>query len=89
MPKIKSAIKRVDITERNRDRNRSWKSAVRTARNNVEEATAGTDTAASAEAMSEAFSIIDRAVSKGVLHKNTAARRKSRLVKMARKVKGS
>jgi small subunit ribosomal protein S20 len=89
VPKIKSAIKRVDITERNRDRNRSWKSAVRTARNNVEEALAGPDTATSAEAMSKAFSVIDRAVAKGVLHANTAARRKSRLVKLQRKVKGT
>jgi small subunit ribosomal protein S20 len=89
VPKIKSAIKRVDITERNRDRNRSWKSAVRTARNNVEEAIKGPDQASSAEAMKEAFSVIDRAVAKGVLHKNTAARRKSRLVKFARKVKSS
>jgi ribosomal protein S20 len=39
--------------------------------------------------MNEAFSVIDRAVSKGVLHKNTAARRKSRLVAFARKAKGS
>lgn len=85
MPKIKSAIKRVDITERNRDRNRSWKSAVRSARNLVEENMTEAD--AGADAIKKAFSVIDRAVSKGVLHRNTAARRKSRLIKAVRKAK--
>ncbi len=84
MPRIKSAIKRVDIAERNREKNRSWKSSIRTARTRVEDAVKGPD-ANTADAMKQAFSIIDRAVSKGVLHKNTAARRKSRLVKLARK----
>ncbi|MBX9685456.1 MAG: 30S ribosomal protein S20 [Candidatus Obscuribacterales bacterium] len=89
MPRIKSAIKRVDVAERNRERNRSWKSSIRTVRNNVEDAAEGPDAAASAEALKEAYSVIDRAVSKGVLHKNTAARRKARLVKFVRKAKGS
>jgi small subunit ribosomal protein S20 len=61
-------------------RNRAWKTYVRSARNRVEEAAkGGTDVN---KAMSEAFSKIDRAVTKGVLHKNTAARRKARLAKM-------
>ncbi|MBX9725032.1 MAG: 30S ribosomal protein S20, partial [Candidatus Obscuribacterales bacterium] len=37
VPKIKSAIKRVEVAERNREKNRSWKSAVRTARTHVED----------------------------------------------------
>lgn len=82
MPKIKSAIKRVDVAERNREKNRQWKAMVRTVRNKVEE---GTTPADRAVALKEAFSVIDSAVSKGVLHKNTAARRKSRLVKNIRK----
>ena len=86
MPRIKSAIKRVDVAERNRERNRSWKSSIRTARNKAEESFKG-DAKASEEAISHAVSVIDRAVAKGVLHKNTAARRKSRLVKLARKAK--
>lgn len=89
MPRIKSAVKRVDIAERNRVRNRGWKSSIRTARNKVEEALEAKDANASVGALSDAFALIDRAVSKGVLHKNTAARRKSRLVKLVRKVKGS
>ncbi|MBY0360146.1 MAG: 30S ribosomal protein S20 [Candidatus Obscuribacterales bacterium] len=83
MPRIKSAIKRVEVAERNREKNRHWKSQVRTLRNKVEET--ASDPAKSAEALKEAFSVIDSAVSKGVLHKNTAARRKSRLVRNLKK----
>ncbi|MBI4532925.1 MAG: 30S ribosomal protein S20 [Candidatus Melainabacteria bacterium] len=79
MPKIKSAIKRVEIEERNRLRNRHWKSAVRSARTKVAEGLRGSDDKAADAALNEAYSIIDRAVSKGVLHPNNAARKKSRL----------
>lgn len=79
MPRIKSAIKRVEIEERNRLRNRHWKSAVRNARSKVAEALRGSDNNAANAALNEAYSIIDRAVSKGVLHPNDAARKKSRL----------
>jgi small subunit ribosomal protein S20 len=82
VPRIKSAIKRVLITERNRVRNRAWKSYIRSARNRVEEAAKGGKAPDVSKAMNEAFSKIDRAVTKGVLHKNTAARRKARLHKM-------
>ena len=87
MPRIKSAIKRVDVAERNREKNRTWKSSIRTARNKVEESLSSDDSKVSAEALSNAFSMIDRAVSKGVLHKNTAARRKSRLVAQIKRSK--
>lgn len=79
MPRIKSAKKRVEITERNRERNRSWKAAVRTAANQVEKS--ADDKKAGQAALVSAYSVIDRAVSKGVLHKNTAARKKSALAK--------
>lgn len=82
MPRIKSAIKRVLVTERNRVRNRAWKSYVRSARNRVEDAAKGGQATDIQKAMSDAFSKIDKAVSKGVLHKNTAARRKARLSAM-------
>lgn len=87
MPRIKSAIKRVDVAERNREKNRSWRSSIRTARNKVEDSIKKDDAKTAEAAMNDAMSVIDRAVSKGVLHKNTAARRKSRLVKLARKAK--
>ena len=88
MPKIKSAIKRVDVAERNRERNRAWKSSIRTARNQVEEAVASKEGDTQA-AINNAFSTIDRAVSKGILHRNTGARRKARLVKMIKKSAGT
>ena len=80
MPRIKSAIKRVEIAERNRKRNRMWKGQIRTARNTVEEAAKAGKPTDAVTALNEAYSKIDRAVAKGILHKNTAARRKSRLV---------
>ncbi len=79
MPKIKSAIKRVEVAERNRDRNRSWKSAVKSAKNEVVSAAKAADAKQGKSALEAAYSVIDRAVAKGVLHKNTAARKKSRL----------
>jgi small subunit ribosomal protein S20 len=84
VPRIKSAIKRVEVAERNRVHNRTWKSAVRTVRNKVADA-AKTDVSTATEALREAFSIIDRAVVKGVLHRNSAARKKSVLATMAAK----
>lgn len=86
MPKIKSAIKRVEVAERNRHYNRMWKSAIRTAKNNVLElATKGGDAKTTQEALNKAYSVIDKAVSKGVLHTNNAARNKARLTILVRK----
>ncbi len=85
MPRIKSAIKRVLVAERNRARNRAWKAYIRTARNKVADAIKSADTGVTTTALSEAFSKIDRAVAKGILHKNTAARRKARLTAAVRK----
>lgn len=79
MPKIKSAIKRVEIAERNRTRNKAWKSAIRTGRNQVTDALKGADLTGAEAALRNAYSLIDTAVTKGCLHKNTAARRKARL----------
>lgn len=75
MANIKSAIKRAKKAAVRTLRNRAVKSTVRTAVRRVQ--TQG------AEALAQAFSVIDRAVSKGVLHKNTAARKKARLAKAA------
>jgi small subunit ribosomal protein S20 len=85
---IKSAQKRVKIAERNRLRNKAYKSAVRTL---MKKCLVAVDTFAAqpspeAEkevqaAMSSAYSKIDKAVKRGVLHPNTGARRKARLAK--------
>ncbi len=79
MPRIKSAIKRVEVAERNRVRNRAWKSTVRTFRNKVDDAVGAGDAAGAQVALREAYSVIDKAVVKGVLHKNSAARKKATL----------
>ena len=88
MPNIKSAIKRVQVAERNRLRNKSWKSAVRTARNEVTDSVKSTDAKSAGTALENAYRVIDKAVSKGVLHRNTAARKKSRLAQQVLKLSG-
>lgn len=76
---IRSAIKRARQAEKRRLRNRSVKSLMRTrARRFYEALESGGD---AAEALRKAISAIDKALKKGVVHKNTAARRKSRLMK--------
>ena len=79
MPKIKSAIKRVEIAERNRQRNKTWRTSVRTVHNQVLETSKSGNAKEIAKALQQAYKVIDTAVAKGVLHKNAAARRKSRL----------
>jgi small subunit ribosomal protein S20 len=91
---IKSAIKRIQITERNRLHNKSYKSAVKTlmksyfAAVTASEGTPSDESlAASASAkMSLAFSKIDKAVKRGVLHPNNGARKKARLAKAMKKL---
>jgi small subunit ribosomal protein S20 len=81
LPNIKSAEKRVDIAERNRLRNVAIKSSVKTAVKKVYESIKENVAAEQIqETVNKAYSLIDKAVSKGVIHKNTAARKKSRLV---------
>ncbi|HET9110746.1 MAG TPA: 30S ribosomal protein S20 [Ktedonobacterales bacterium] len=81
MPNIKSAKKRMRIEEKRRLRNNTVKSTVRTylskARHAIVAAPEGEMTEA---AIREAVSNLDKAASKGVIHRNNAARRKSRLM---------
>ncbi len=79
MPNIKSAKKRVLIAEANYMRNKSINSALKTA---IKKADAAIETNAAdkAEVVKVAVKKIDQAVSKGILHKNTAARKKSALI---------
>ncbi len=80
MPNIKSAKKRVKVIATKTAQNKSVKSALRTA---VKKAYIAIDTNADnkAEAVRLAVKKIDQAVAKGILHKNTAARSKSNLMK--------
>jgi len=68
----KSALKRIRTTAKRRLRNRTVKSSVRAAVRKFNDLT-------TAPALRTAMSALDKAVSKGVLHRNTAARKKSRL----------
>lgn len=86
MANIKSSKKRVLIAERNRLRNVAMKSSIKTAVKKVLELSTSDDKEALQAALSNAYKLCDKAVSKGVLHKNTAARKKSRLTKALNKL---
>ena len=89
MANIKSAKKRVLIAERNRQRNVAFKTSIKTALKKVLELAKAEDKEALNAAISKAYQLCDKAVSKGVLHKNTAARKKSRLTKAVNKLRVS
>ena len=79
MPNIKSAKKRVLISEANYQRNKAYRSSLRTA---IKKANAAIDTNAAdmGETVKVAVKKIDQAAVKGILHKNNAARKKSGLI---------
>jgi small subunit ribosomal protein S20 len=79
MANIKSQMKRNLTNEKRRLANSSFKSSLKTALKNVEVAVAKNDKAAATEALAFAYMKLDKAVAKGVHHKNYAARQKSRL----------
>ena len=79
MANIKSAKKRVLVAEKNRIRNVAFKSSIKTAIKTALSFAKQKDEASLKPAMSKAYQLCDKAVSKGILHKNTAARKKSRL----------
>ena len=86
MANIKSAKKRVLIAEANRQRNVAFKSSIKTAVKKALALATESDKDALASAISAVYKLCDKAVSKGVLHKNTAARKKSRLVLAIKKL---
>ncbi|GBF81217.1 30S ribosomal protein S20 [Aphanothece sacrum] len=93
MANSKSAIKRIDIAERNRVRNKNYKSAVRTLMKKYFQAV---ETYAASptpdnltvvqQSMSAAYSKIDKAVKTKVLHRNNGDRKKSRLARVLKTV---
>lgn len=80
MPNVKSAKKRLKQNIKRRERNRKAKSTMRTAVKKAESAVATKDKS-SREAVLEACKVLDKTAGKGVVHKNLAARKKSRLMK--------
>ena len=79
MPNIKSAKKRVLISKANYERNKAYRSDLRTA---IKKADAAIDAKAEdmAAVVDDAVKKIDKAASKGIIHKNNAARKKSAIV---------
>lgn len=81
MPNIKSAKKRVLIAAENRQTNMSRSSALKTSLKKVTNAINAKDVTAAKANLQDAIKTLDSSASKGVVHKNQAARRKSRLAK--------
>jgi len=81
VPNIKSAIKRVKTNDKRRLQNASQRSALRTAVKTFETAAASKNVESAKDALITASKKLDKAVSKGLIHKNAAARKKSRLAK--------
>ena len=79
MPNIKSANKRVKVTEKKNLRNRMVKSAMKTQLKKFETAVSANE--ADAKILSATQGAVDKALAKGVIHKNAANRKKARLAK--------
>ncbi len=80
MANNKSARKRIRISEEKRVRNRPYRTAARTSVKKAELAIRAGDQVVAQTAVSDAISMLDRVAGKGIIHKNNAARRKSRLM---------
>jgi small subunit ribosomal protein S20 len=81
MANIKSNIKRIGTNRKAEERNKAVRSEVKTAVRATREATTSGDKAAAAAALAVAAKKLDKAVAKGVIHKNQAANRKSAIAK--------
>ena len=81
MPNIKSAKKRVLIAEARRQKNSSIKSRMKTSIKKLEGAIAAGNKEEASVLLNTVVSTLDKTASKGVIHKNAAARQKSRFTK--------
>jgi small subunit ribosomal protein S20 len=89
MANIKSQIKRNRQNAKHGERNKTVRTALKTSTKKVRMAIASGDAEAAATQQREASRALDKAVAKGILHKRTAARRKSRLTRAASSVASS
>ncbi|MEY3028700.1 MAG: ribosomal protein [Actinomycetota bacterium] len=87
MANIKSNIKRIGTNLKAEQRNRAVKSELKTAVRAVREAAAAGDKAAATAALQNANRKLDKAASKGVIHKNQAANRKSAIASRVAAIK--
>ena len=83
MPNIKSSERSVKTDAERRARNYSVRSVIKTSARKVEEATRTGKADEAKNLLTQAASVIDKAAAKGVIHKNAAARKKSRLARKA------
>ena len=83
MANIKSQIKRIKTNEKARLRNKSVRSSIKTAVRRFRDAVSAGDAAVISTELRSASKALDVAVAKGVLHKNTAANKKSSMAKAA------
>jgi small subunit ribosomal protein S20 len=81
MANIKSAMKRIRTSEKRRIRNAAVRSTVRTSLKGARAAIEGGQADGARETLHRTIQILDKAVTKGVIHKNTASRKKSRLTR--------
>lgn len=88
MANIKSQIKRVKTNEKARQRNQAIRSEVRTAIRKFRAAVEAGDKAAAEQELRTASRKLDKAVTKGVFHRNNAANKKSGLAKAFNKMEG-
>ncbi|WP_076464572.1 30S ribosomal protein S20 [Actinomyces mediterranea] len=86
MANIKSQMKRIRTNEKRRLRNQSVKSELKTLVRKTREAVEAGDKEAAVEALRVASRKLDKAVSKGIIHKNQAANRKSKLARRVSKL---
>ena len=85
MPNLKSVVKDVKKSRKNHERNIAAKSALKTFVKKAKAAIESGDAAEITAAVSRGVSVIDKTAERGIIHKNAAARRKSRLMKRAHK----
>jgi small subunit ribosomal protein S20 len=81
VPNIKSAKKRVRLAEENRKRNKSLKTRIKNITKKLKEEK---DFKKKEELLKVAYSVVDKAVQKGAIHKNTAARKKAQFARLIR-----
>ncbi len=86
MANIKSQIKRIKTNEKAQARNKSVRSSIKTAIRRFKDAAATGDVSTTAAELKAASKALDVAVSKGVLHANSAANKKSAMAKAANKI---
>ncbi len=86
MPVIKSAAKQLRQSIKARERNLSYKTKARQALKQVEKNVKAKNTEGAKDMLKDAYSKIDTMVKKNLIHQNTAARRKSKVMKMVNKM---